>query len=261
MIQDVNAPLERFPEATPMPGDWVLLVKGPQVGLAPWSPVAKVSTPLVRVGNITLFLGAVPGMEVGSSQKLRTIADPVLRFGAVSALHLARWLLTHRQCGRCGAPLVRHGSALNCVECGQEHYPTIAPAVILALTYHGRLLVTHYANRPYRGPALVAGYCEVGETVEQTCRREALEETGLTVTSLHYYGSQPWGLSGSLLLGFFGEVESPEVTLADGELADAEWLLPEELPPPPDAAGPLSLTATMIEAWRHGTALERTPLA
>lgn len=250
MIQDVDLPLERFPVRAPGPGDWVLFCKGREVAFAPWTPVAKTVQALVAVGERTIFLGAGPGMEPGSAQRLRALADDALRFAAFTALHLAQWLLSHRYCGRCAGPLMLHAGALRCVDCAQEIYPTIAPAVILGLVRNGRLLVTHYANRPYRGPALVAGYCEVGETVEETCRREALEETGLKVGCLTYFASQPWGLSGSLLLGFFGEALAGDITLADGELADAQWLLPSELPPPPDAAGPLSLTATMIEHFR-----------
>ena len=87
------------------------------------------------------------------------------------------------------------------------------------------------------------------ETERETVEVPSFEETGLHVTRLHYFASQPWGLSGSLLLGFFAETSDEEITLADGELAEAVWLKPEELPPPPDAAGPLSLTATMIKAF------------
>lgn len=250
MIQDIPEPLQLFPDRTATPGDWLLDCRGREVAFAPWSPVAKVASPLVAVGSRTLFLGSAPGMTFASAQQLRALADDSLRFGAFSALHLASWLLAHRYCGRCAGPLVRTGLALRCLDCGAELYPTIAPAVIVGLTYRGKLLVTRYAARPYRGPALVAGYCEVGETLEQTCRREAREETGLEVGALRYFASQPWGLSGSLLMGFFGEVAEPTVSLNDGELAQAQWLAPEELPPPPDAAGPLSLTATMIAAFK-----------
>jgi NADH pyrophosphatase NudC (nudix superfamily) len=53
-------------------------------------------------------------------------------------------------------------------------------------------------------------------------------------------------------LGFFAETADDHVTLDDNELAEAVWLKPDELPPPPDAAGPLSLTATMIKAFAEG---------
>ncbi len=254
MIQDVPEKLVRFPEGVPKPGDAVLYLDASgQTALLPWLPSMHAPTPLVRLGERTLFLGEGVAPEMGSAQKLRQLEDDALRFGAFTALHLARWLREHRYCGRCGGATLLSGSRLTCPACGSELYPVISPAVILGIVHAGKLLVTHYAGRAYRGPALVAGYCEVGETLEQTCRREAMEETGLTLSgSLHYYASQPWGLSGSLLAGFFAETNDPGVTLADGELADALWLAPEALPPPPDKAGALSLTATMIEAFRRG---------
>ncbi len=255
MIQDVDQPLTLFPDASPKPGDCIFSCKGAQVAIEPWSPVARAGIPLVSIGEQTIFLGSTPQMQLDSPQKLRQLPTAELRFGAFTALHLARWLLAHRHCGRCAAPLVLREKRLLCPECGTEVYPTVAPAVILGLTYQGKLLVTRYANRPYKGPALVAGYCEAGETAETTCHREALEETGLTITSLRYFASQPWGLSGSLLFGFFAEVADPTITLNDGELAEAQWLAPDELPEPPDAAGALSLTATMIQAFKKGVAL------
>jgi NAD+ diphosphatase len=148
--------------------------------------------------------------------------------------------------------LTRKRASLHCTACNHEIFPVISPAVIVGLVHNGKLLVTRYADRPYTGPALVAGYCEVGETAETTCIREALEETGLQITRLRYFASQPWGLSGSLLLGYFAETASDAIRLDDHELAEAVWLDPNELPPPPDTYGTLSLTATMIQAFARG---------
>jgi NAD+ diphosphatase len=252
MIQDIAAPLTLFPESTPSKGDFIFQCKGAQVAVTPWTRAASVALPLVKVGKVTFFLGAAPDAAWGNTQILRRIESDELRFGAFCANHLAQWYLNHRWCGRCGTMLTRQKGSLKCSTCGHEIYPTIAPAVIVGIVNKGRLLVTRYADRPYSGPALVAGYCEVGETAETTCVREALEETGLNVTRVRYFASQPWGLSGSLLLGFFAETEDDAITLADGELATATWLPPEALPPPPDAAGPLSLTATMIRTFAEG---------
>ncbi len=252
MIQDVAQPLTLFPEASPKTGDWVFGCQGETVAMVPWTTTATLATPLLALGAQTFFLGHDASMTFERSQCLRQLPTAELRFGAFCSLHLAQWLLAHRYCGACATLLMRQGAHLVCPSCGREVYPSIAPAVIVGLTYQGKLLVTRYAGRPYRGPALVAGYCEVGETAEATCLREAWEETGLKVQSLRYYASQPWGLSGSLLLGFFGEVADPTVTLADGELAEATWFAPEDLPEPPDAAGALSLTATMIQAFKKG---------
>lgn len=252
MIQDITAPLTCFPEGAPAKGDYVFQCKGNLIALTPWTRAATIAHPLVRVGETTLFLGAAPDPQWESTQMLRRLPTPELRFAGFCANHLAQWLLNHRWCGRCGALLTTKRASLQCTACGHESYPVIAPAVIVGLVHKGKLLVTRYADRPYRGPALVAGYCEVGESAEQTCVREALEETGLHVTRTQYFASQPWGLSGSLLLGYFAETSDDVVQLMDGELSEALWLAPEDLPPPPDAAGALSLTATMIQAFATG---------
>lgn len=253
MLQDIEAPLTLFPSGSPVPGDYLFQCKGASVAFTPWTPVATTALPLVRVGTTTIFLGAAPNATWGNTQILRRLEPAELRFGAFCANHLAQWYLNHRWCGRCGTMLTRERQSLRCRACGHEVFPTLAPAVIVGLINKGRLLVTRYADRPYSGPALVAGYCEVGETAETTCIREAEEETGLHVTRLQYFASQPWGLSGALLFGFFAETADDTVALTDGELSEAVWLKPHELPPPPDPAGPLSLTATMIQAFANGT--------
>ena len=136
--------------------------------------------------------------------------------------------------------------------CGNVVYPQICPAVIVAITTpdRRRICLTRY-NRPNARWSLVAGYTEIGETPEETVRREALEETGLRVKNVRYYRSQPWGLSGSLLLGFFCETENPDDLRPDGEeLREACWFTPEEIDFTDDG---FSLTRHMIEVFRTGS--------
>ena len=78
---------------------------------------------------------------------------------------------------------------LACSACGNVVYPRINPAVIVGVRHEDRLLLTRYA-RGYRRPALVAGFAEVGESLEETVRREVMEEVGLHIGRLHYYKSQ-----------------------------------------------------------------------
>ena len=87
------------------------------------------------------------------------------------------------------------------------------------------LLLTRYARGAYRKRALVAGFVEIGETAEQAVAREVFEECGVRVKNVRYFGSQPWGLSGSLMLGFFAELDGgSRVELRDGELSWAGWV-------------------------------------
>ena len=175
-------------------------------------------------------------------------------FAALTARHLARWYADNRYCGRCGHPMVRDGQerALFCAECGTPIYPRINPAIIVGVTNGDRLLVTKYA--PGHGPtaffALIAGFCEIGETAEDTVRREVWEEVGLRVKNIRYYGSQPWGIDGNLSLGFFAELDgSDAIRLEEDELSQAVWVSRRDVP---QRGNTLALTSAMMEAFRLG---------
>ncbi len=123
--------------------------------------------------------------------------------------------------------------------------------MIVAVRSRGRILLTQY-SRPDAPWALIAGFAEIGETIEQTVRREVMEECGLRVRDLRYYKSQPWGFSGDLLFGFFCECDGDDMIRLDAhELKRAAWFLPEEIDFRDDG---VSLTREMIECFRTGRA-------
>ena len=175
-------------------------------------------------------------------------------FAALTARHLARWYEDNRYCGRCGRGLVRDAKerALLCPECGNLIYPRINPVIIVGVVDGERLLVTKYApsHAAAKQFALVAGFCEIGETAEDTVRREVWEEVGLRVQHIRYYGSQPWGIDGNLSLGFFADLEgSDAIQLETDELSQALWLHRSDLPARSDT---MALTSDMMEAFRTG---------
>ncbi len=199
-------------------------------------------------------------MEI-SGEEFRTIAlkdfrafqPEYLRFAGVTASHLSRWYARNRYCGRCGEKMEHSNKerAMICAECGFIDFPKICPAVIVAVTDGNKILLTKYANRPFTRYALIAGFCEVGETVEETIRRELLEEVGLKVKNFRYFGSQPWGISESLLLGYFVELDGDsEIRLDEEELQEGTWVEREDIPE--DIENELSLTYTMMRAFRLG---------
>lgn len=184
-------------------------------------------------------------------QVIRTLQPKYLAFAAVTAYHLSNWYQSNRFCGRCAQPM-KHSEkerALCCKACGQTVYPRISPAIIVGITNGDQLLLTKYAGRQSKRYGLVAGFCEIGESAEETVAREIMEEVGLRVKNIRYYKSQPWGFSGDLLLGYFVEVEGSEDIIMDkNELSEARWVKREALPEESDG---ISLTSEMIVHFKN----------
>lgn len=144
--------------------------------------------------------------------------------------------------------------AMRCNNCGKVYYPQICPSVIVGITDGDKLLMTKYAasHSKFRRYALVAGYAEVGESLEDTVRREVMEEVGLKVKNIRYYSSQPWSFTDTLLVGFFCDVDgTTEITLDRNELSVAEWLERWDIPDE-SADSSISLTGTMMKAFKEG---------
>lgn len=134
-------------------------------------------------------------------------------------------------------------------KCHNTIYPKLNPAVIVAIINQDKILLTKY-NRLYKRYALIAGYCELGETMEETVSREVFEEVGLKVKNIRYYKSQPWALSSSILAGFVCELDgNDEITLDKNELKEAKWFTKEEID---FFLDDISLTQEMIKAFKDG---------
>lgn len=183
---------------------------------------------------------------------LRQMPSKEVCFGAMTAWHLYNWYQNNRFCGRCAVPTVHDGNErmLRCPSCGNMIFPRISPAVIIALTDGDRLLLSKYAGRSYTRYALLAGFTEIGETLEQTVEREVLEEVGLRVKNIRYYKSQPWGVDGNLLMGFYCDLDGDDrICLDETELAIAQWFPRNQLPAKDDG---ISLTREMIRIFEQG---------
>lgn len=191
------------------------------------------------------------GYRWESIQIIRTLKPKYLAFSAVTAYHLSNWYQSNRFCGKCALPMIHSEKerALECEACGHMVYPRISPAVIVGIISEDQLLLTKYAGRESKRYGLVAGFCEIGESAEETVVREVMEEVGLKVKNIRYYKSQPWGFSGDLLIGYFAEVDgSQEIRLDEKELSEARWVKREELPIGSDG---ISLTSEMIEYFKN----------
>jgi NAD+ diphosphatase len=176
------------------------------------------------------------GWSFEGLRSLFRVVDEDLFSVAGRATQVLDWDQTHRFCGRCGAPTVEKQDerAKLCPACGLTSYPRISPAVIVAVT-RGREILLARANRFAPGLySVLAGFVEPGETLEDCVMREVKEETGIEVTNVRYFGSQPWPFPNSLMVAFTADHAAGAITIDPGELADAGWYTPEGLPRIPD---------------------------
>jgi NAD+ diphosphatase len=148
-----------------------------------------------------------------------------------TAVMVADWDKNHVHCGRCGAKteLDRGERCRKCPSCGHSVFPRISPAIIVAIIKDGYILLAH--NKNFTSPiySLIAGFVEAGEYLEDTVRREVLEETGLTVSNIRYFASQSWPFPDSLMIGYTADYASGEITV-DEELSDAGWFNRKNMP-------------------------------
>ncbi len=170
---------------------------------------------------------------------------------ASKAVQVVAWEQTHRFCGKCGS-LTQDLSgerAKVCPECGFISYPRICPAVITAVFKENKILLAH--ARSFKGDmhSLVAGFVEAGETLEEAVEREIMEEIGLKVKNVEYWGSQPWPYPNSLMLGFTAEYESGEINVDGVEISHAQWYDVENLPELPPK---VSIARKIIDWYSKG---------
>ena len=190
--------------------------------------------------------------EYRQQNVFRTMKPEDKAFAGITACQLANWYESTQFCGRCGTRL-EHDKVermMKCPKCGAMHYPKMSPAVIEAVTNRDKILMTKYAGRDYKKYALIAGFTEIGETIEDTVRREVMEEVGIHVKNIRYYKSQPGSFTDTVLMGFYCELDGEDVITMDAhELSVAEWMRREDIPTEFDG---ISLTNEMIMRFKEG---------
>ncbi|APZ03703.1 NADH pyrophosphatase [Kosakonia cowanii] len=174
--------------------------------------------------------------EMGSV-RLLIDQDTVLFQLAGRGVQLAEFYRSHQFCGYCGHTM--HPSktewAMLCDQCRERYYPQIAPCIIVAIRRDDSLLLAQHTRHRNGVYTVLAGFVEVGETLEQAVAREVMEESGIKIKNLRYVTSQPWPFPQSLMTAFMAEYESGEIVIDTKELIDAGWYRYDDLPllPPP----------------------------
>lgn len=242
--------------------------------------------------NVLLFQGRLPSAEeaetlplrdAGSYENLapagclwgRTDEGPLPRgwsalgrrdFGLQFGLAAFRFMSTgwgladwHRQsqyCGVCGTKMMPAPGerAMKCPRCGHMLFPVICPAMIVAVERRGKLLLAKNLQHKFNRYSVLAGFLEVGESLEDAVVREVREEVGIEVDrgSVQYLSSQYWPFPRSLMLACRAQWKSGEIRPDGTEIGEARWFAPEEIPE--NVPGGITVAGGLIRDFlkRHG---------
>lgn len=218
-------------------------------------------------GTIIHPLGTIEGVEcIGyctSSEQTSTLEEKGLRESydliplqfyrmAGKASQLIYWDCNNRFCPVCGTLLIQSDRICKkCPSCGKEVYPTISPSIIVLIRKGDSILMVHSLTFAGKYKGLVAGFAEPGENLEECVAREVMEETGLTIKNLKYFGSQSWPYPSGLIAGFTADYESGELRMQEDELDSLDFYHIDSLPEIPKK---LSMARKLIDNWleEHG---------
>ncbi|MDG3084605.1 NAD(+) diphosphatase [Vibrio hannami] len=153
---------------------------------------------------------------------------------------------TQRFCSKCGGRnFLNHIEiAMQCGECRSIHYPRIYPCIIVAVRKDDKILLAQHAKHKNGMYTVIAGFTEVGETLEQCVAREVIEETGINVKNIRYFASQPWAFPSSMMVGYLADYDSGSISVDKTELADAQWFSIDDMP---EVAPVGTIARTLIE--------------
>ena len=174
---------------------------------------------------------------------------------ASRAVQLLEWRRNHRFCSKCGHVTQQHVSqyAMICPSCGYNQYPRVNPCVITIITRGtDEILLAKNARNKTQMYSLIAGFVEVGETLEEAVRRETMEEVGLQIKNIQYLASQPWPFPHSLMLGFQAEWAGGEIVCDPREIEDAAFFHVDRLPKTFRFSSTLSFWLIQDFCKRHG---------
>lgn len=184
-----------------------------------------------RYNNKKAFVANTKSNETYYNLKEVYDLDHDLYLMAAKAVLVRDWYISHRFCGRCATPTIldEKDMMLKCPSCGQVHYPRIAPAVIVAIRNGDELLMAKHSYHDNIRYALIAGFVEPGESIEEAVHREVSEEVGIKIKNLKYQKSQSWPFPNSLMLAFTAEYESGEIKVDGDEILKADWFKKDEI--------------------------------
>ena len=159
------------------------------------------------------------------------------------AIQIIDWENNHKYCGRCGAKTVTSDieMAKVCPECGFTSFTRICPAIITTIIKEDeedldengnptkKILMARHSYHEYPRYALIAGFLEAGESVEEA-------------------GSQSWPFPNSLMIGCICKYKSGEIKVDENEITKAKWFKKEEIEQPPSD---ISIFARLLKNFKE----------
>ena len=229
-------------------------------GRLQWQPAQAPELFLGLVGDAPRFSALQPSVGDARAAFMSVgLVDAADAPTYAAALSLASWHSRHRFCANCGNPSepVRGGWSRHCLACSVDHFPRVDPVVIMLAELDGDLLLGRQPHYPPNRYSALAGFVEVGETIEAAVARELHEEAGIDVSEVRYVASQPWPFPSSLMIGCTARALGRDLTIDTTELEDARWFSRAEVAaalsgdpgapflPPPKVA----IARTLLEHW------------
>lgn len=223
----------------------------PPVTLKPWQTIHNITpmddeTPVKAVMLDTPIIGQEKYTMCPLRQSYYHLPFE-LYLKAGKCQEILYWDHNTQFCGVCGAPMKLHTDiSKRCTNCGKEVWPQLATAIIVLIHRSDEVLLVHAKNFKGDFYGLVAGFVETGETLEEAVHREVMEETGVTITNLRYFGSQPWPYPCGLMVGYHADYVSGDIHLQRSELSKGAWFSRDNLPKIPEK---LSIARKLLDSW------------
>ncbi|KAA8995075.1 NAD(+) diphosphatase [Affinibrenneria salicis] len=236
---------------------WLPGAELPQGTAAQWSLQGKSALQIGEWDGLPVWLiQCAMESDMGSVRQLIDCDKELFQL-AGRGVQLAEFYRSHRFCGYCGHEMTpgRAEWVCLCPGCRQRYYPQIAPCIIVAIRRRDEILLAQHQRHRGNMYTVLAGFVEVGETLEQTVAREVMEESQVRVKNLRYISSQPWPFPHSLMMAFTAEYSGGELKPDPKELRDAGWFRYDRLPllPPAGTVARRLIEDTIVHCrqWRE----------
>tara|TARA_B100000131_G_C18068781_1_gene593655 strand:- start:202 stop:1095 length:894 start_codon:yes stop_codon:yes gene_type:complete len=167
------------------------------------------------------------------------------------AFQIFDWIYNQNYCSRTGNKLtsVKEDLSKICESSSKDYFPKMSPCILVIVTYKNELLLVRHNNEIRTLYTAIAGFVDLGESLEECVEREVYEEVGLRIKNINYVGSQSWPFPNQLMMAFQAEATSKEVLIDEKEILEASWFKPNEIPKiPPEPSLSNSLIKKAIDS-------------